>query len=98
MEATLLPSGLRPMQPQPVALTSGFTRPSAEGPRELKGALSRTVPTAPTASTSKASAGAPMWYQSELPLLPALITGIMPFCAAMRAAMLIRRVCPSRSA
>ena len=63
----------------PNALTLGFTRPSALGPKDVNSAASMAISTAPTARTLSPSAGAVMYFHELLPSLPALLTTSKPF-------------------
>src|SRR5690554_7790870 len=68
--------------PLPMETRSGFMRPSASSPYELKGAMMLSVPIAPTAITFFASPGGVDFCQGLLPSFPALTTIIIPFSYA----------------
>ena len=70
---------------EPMAMTSGFTRPSCEGPTAEKGALPPCGLTAPTVIMSSASAGTQIFFHGPMPVLPALLTSIMPLAASIEA-------------
>ena len=84
--------------PKPRAETSGLMRPSKDGPWLLNPARMPNWSTAPTAKIESASAGAEMYFQLELPSLPAEIQSIIPVRAAATAASEMGVLRPSMSA
>ena len=69
----------------PIAITSGFTRPSEAFPTEENSAFFRPFVIAPTVMTFSASPGGVIFFQAPRPELPALQTTTIPLSAAMEA-------------
>src|SRR5690606_1948914 len=91
------PDGLITETPMPIAPTSGFILPSADGPIELIGLLTPFAFVAATASTCSLSAGVVIVFQALLPSFPALETTTSPRSDAHCAARAITVVFPSRA-
>lgn len=81
----------------PNATASGFTRPSAVKPTELKPLFFLSLSIAPTVKIPPASDGNVIFSQSPLPSLPALQKTSIPLSAAKLAARLIIAVLPSKA-
>ena len=97
MSRTMVPRPEMSVAGEPMAMTSGFTRPSCVGPTDEKGAFSPSGLMAPTVSISWASAGMHIYFHGPMPALPAELTSIMPFRASMEAVRLMSVVFPSSS-
>src|SRR5690606_42116633 len=92
-----LPDGFKTDTPIPIAPTSGFILPSAEGPTELIGLLTPFALVAATARTRSLSAGVVMIFHELFPSFPALETTAIPRSEAHCAARAITVVFPSRA-
>ena len=66
----------------PIAMISGFTRPSADGPTEENPVLIHCSLTAPTVRMLSASPGTLIFFHDPNPSLPALATRIIPLPAS----------------
>ena len=87
MDVPIVPS-MKPTEvDDPMATTSGFTRPSKLGPVELKVDKVPSAFTEPTVKMESASAGAVMNFQLLDPSFPALMVQRIPLLAAQAAAL-----------
>ena len=81
----MVPSTFITVQYSPCDITSGLMRPSEELPKDEKSVLTPAGVTAPTVSTSSASAGTLMSFHALEASLPAELQRIIPLLAIIEA-------------